>query len=46
MPSPITITLLAYGAVLTALSATAGAIVAGVGLAFEIALGILAGQEP
>ena len=35
MPSSVATTLIGFGAVLTAVSATAGAVAAGVGVAFE-----------
>lgn len=36
MPAPLTTALLAFGAVLTAVSGPIGAIIAGVGLLFEL----------
>lgn len=38
MPSPLTTSIIAFGAVLTAISGPAGAIVAGLGLLFEAAV--------
>jgi hypothetical protein len=42
MPAPLTTSLIAFGAVLTALSATAGAAVAAVGLVLELAVSVYA----
>lgn len=43
MPSPAATALIGFGAVLTAVSATAGAIVAGIGALFEVVLPFLEG---
>lgn len=45
MPNPLTTTLIAFGAVLTAHSEVAGAAVAGVGLLVEAALFYKAGVD-
>ncbi len=45
MPSSVCSSLLAFGAVLTAVSAPAGAIVAGIGVIYECTLFVMAGME-
>ncbi len=45
MPSSVCSSLLAFGAVLTAVSAPAGAVIAGIGVIYEGALFIMAGME-
>lgn len=45
MPSPLTTALLAFAAVLTALSAVAGVAVAGLAIGWELALTYLATRE-
>jgi hypothetical protein len=45
MPSPGSTSLIAFGAVLTAVSATAGAIVAGLGVLFEGYVFVRAGLD-
>lgn len=45
MPSSVSVALIAFGGVLTAVSATAGAIVAGIGVAFEGFMFYLAGTK-
>lgn len=45
MPSPVTSTLLIFGAVLTALSPAAGVVIAGLGLLFELTLFAYNGRQ-